>query len=324
MSASRTEAEPAIVVAEFMDAAGVALLAAQHPTLYDENLVDQPEQLAALLADARALIVRNRTQVDASLLASAPSLAVVGRLGVGLDNIDLDECARRSIAVRPATGANADAVAEYAIGAALVLVRGLGLRATAAVAAGEWPRQQAIGSELGGRLLGLVGYGSIARAVAARARVMGMRIAACDPLLAPEDHAWQDVRRCEQLGELLADADVLSLHVPLDAGTRGMLDAKALAQCKQGQVIINTARGGLLDEHALAAELETGRLGGAALDVFADEPPDARLAARLGKTGRVILSPHIAGLTAESAVRVARVVAEAVLAELAGEHRGIQ
>ncbi len=214
-----------IVVAEFMDEAAVDELRAEFEVVHDPTLVDRPDLLTAAVADARGLIVRNRTQVRGELLAAAARLEAVGRLGVGLDNIDLDACRARGIAVLPATGANAVAVAEYVIAAALTLLRPI-FAAGPELVAGQWPRERLIGRELAGRRLGLVGYGGIAREVATRARTFGMVVAAYDPLLSADDPGWAGVERRPALEALLADADLLSLHVPLTDATRGMIDAR--------------------------------------------------------------------------------------------------
>jgi (S)-sulfolactate dehydrogenase len=262
-----------IVVTEFMDAPALASLAARHDVVHDAALVDAPARLRATLADAEALIVRNRTQVDAALLESAPRLRVVGRLGVGLDNIDVPACGRRGVAVIPATGANARAVAEYVIATAMLLLRGV-YGASAEVAAGGWPRARlAAGHEVHGKCLGLVGFGGIGKLVAGLATALGMRVIAHDPALGLTDPAWREhaTEPCA-LDELCALADVVSLHVPLAPSTRNLIDAGRLALMKPGAVLINTARGGIVDEAALAGALVAGRLAGAALDVFADEP----------------------------------------------------
>lgn len=303
-----------IVIAEFMDEAAVDQLRARHDTLYDPDLVDRPDDLAVAVAPARALVVRNRTKVTEALIAKAPGLSCVGRLGVGLDNIDLAACKARGVTVYPATGANDVAVAEYVITTALTLLRGA-YTATADVAAGSWPRQRLIGREAMDKRLGLVGYGSIARQTAARARVFGFSIAAFDPFLPETDPAWQDAERLD-LDALLASCDVISLHVPLTTETRHMIGAAAIKRMKPGAILINTARGGVVDEPALAAALREGTLGGAALDVFETEPltePAGRVFAGIGN---LILTPHIAGVTAESNVRVSAVTAENVLKHL--------
>ncbi|GMU71165.1 MAG: hypothetical protein AMXMBFR42_06300 [Burkholderiales bacterium] len=305
-----------IVVSEFMDADALARLAAVHDTHHASDLVDRPDDLAAMLADADALIVRNRTQVRGALLAAGRRLRVVGRLGVGLDNIDLPACAARGIEVIPATGANALAVAEYVIATAMMLLRGA-YASSAEVAEGRWPRVAlSSGREIAGKTLGLVGFGDIGRTTARLARGLGMRIVGHDAMLAPGDPAWRDAHAEPlSLDALLARADVVSLHLPLTATTRGMVDASRLAAMRPGAILVNTSRGGIVDEAALAAALRSGSLGGAALDVFAREPLPA--GSPLAGAPRLLLTPHIAGLTAESNARVSMLIAERVLAALA-------
>jgi (S)-sulfolactate dehydrogenase len=305
---------PEIVISEFMDEAAIRASFAGRDVLYDPKLVDDPARLAAAVRDARALIVRNRTQVRGALLEAATRLQVVGRLGVGLDNIDVTACEARGIAVYPATGANDLSVAEYVITAALMLLRRAWF-ASARVAAGEWPRTELMGRELSGKRLGLVGYGAIARVTGRMARGLGMSVAAYDPLL-PADHAaWADASP-QPLPELLATSDVVSLHVPLTDATRNMIDAGALAGMRRGAILVNAARGGIVDEAALCAALRSGHLGGAALDVFAREPVDAASGASFVGVPNLILTPHIAGVTDESNVRVSAVTAEAVARHL--------
>ena len=305
---------PEIVISEFMDEAAIRDAFAGREVLYDPKLVDDPARLTAAVADARALIVRNRTQVRGALLAAARRLEVVGRLGVGLDNIDVAACEARGIAVHPATGANDLSVAEYVVTAALLLLRRAWF-ATERVAAGEWPRTELMGRELAGKRLGLVGCGAIARVTARMARGLGMSVAAFDPLLPAEDPVWRDITR-QSLPGLLAESDVLSLHVPLTDATRNMIDAGAIAAMKRGAILVNAARGGVVDEAALIAALRSGQLGGAALDVFAREPVDAAAGALFAGVPNLVLTPHIAGVTEESNVRVSAVTAEAVARHL--------
>lgn len=301
-----------IVISEFMDDDAVAALRTRFEVQYDPRLVDDAEGLAAAIADAPALIVRNRTQVRDALLDAAPRLRVVGRLGVGLDNIDVTACAERGIRVIPATGANADAVAEYVIAALLILLRGA-YGASARIAAGEWPRTALTGREAQGRLLGLVGFGDIARRIVPRARALGMRLAAHDPLVAEAEIRRQGAAPMP-LDALLAAADAVSLHVPLTDTTRTLIDARRIAAMRADAVLINTARGGILDEAALIEALRAGRLGGAALDVFETEPPEAP--ERFAGVPNLLLTPHVAGVTQESNRRVSALIAERVAAEL--------
>ncbi|WP_267424851.1 hydroxyacid dehydrogenase [Methylobacterium sp. GC_Met_2] len=305
---------PKVVISEFMDAAAIAEDLAGFDTLYDPGLVDRPDALAAALAGADALIVRNRTQVRGALLEAARDLKVVGRLGVGLDNIDVAACRERGIAVYPATGANDGAVAEYVVATAMLLLRGA-YGATARVAAGTWPRNALMGREIAGRHLGLLGFGSIARETARRAAALGMKVAAHDPFVDPGDPAWSPDHgpvRNRDLDALIAGSDVLSLHVPLTDETRGLIDAAALARMPKGAILINAARGGIVDEAAVADALRAGHLGGAALDVFDREPLDAQAGAVFADVPNLILTPHIAGVTQESNVRVSSVTAQAV------------
>ncbi|NDK35020.1 hydroxyacid dehydrogenase [Rhodovulum sulfidophilum] len=304
-----------VVVSEFMDTEALAGFGEEVEVVHDPGLVDDRGALIAALPGTHGLIVRNRTQVDAALLEAAPDLRVVGRLGVGLDNIDLASCKARGVKVCPATGANTLSVAEYVISTALSLLRDA-YGSKAAMIAGEWPRNALIGGEASGRVMGLVGYGGIARAVAERARALGMRIAAHDPFLDAGDPAWQGVENCT-LPELLARADILSLHVPLSEGTRNLIGSEAISAMKPGAIVINTARGGVIDEPALARALTEGRLGGAALDVFATEPLTAEAGKIFEGVPNLILTPHIAGVTDEGNVRVSTVTVRNVKEALA-------
>ena len=309
------------VVSEFMEEDILRDGLASWDIVYRPELVDDRQGLLDALAEADALIVRNRTQVNAELLAHAPRLRVVGRLGVGLDNIDLAACKAAGVAVCPATGANDVSVAEYVIGAAMVLLRGV-FATPSRLAGGDWARNALMnGREIQGKRLGLVGFGSIARETAARGLAMGMRVAAHDPFVAADDPAWvTPLGRVElaSLDQIVGQSDVISLHVPLTDATRHLIGAKAIAAMKKDAILINAARGGVVDESALAQALAAGRLGGAALDVFETEPLPAGQAAGFADLPNVILTPHIAGLSQESNRRVSEVTVASVRAHLAG------
>jgi (S)-sulfolactate dehydrogenase len=306
-----------IVICEFMDEPSVTALRERFDVVYDPALVDRAAELRGQLADADALVVRNRTQVRGALLDAAPRLRVVGRLGVGLDNIDVPACRERAIEVIPATGANALAVAEYVIASSMLLLRGA-YQSTHAVAAGAWPRAAlSDGRESAGKTLGLVGFGGIGQLAARLARALGMQVVAHDPLLSADAPVWQETgAACVSLDELLAQADAVSLHVPLTDATRGLIDAARIAAMKPGAVLVNTARGGIVDEAALA--LRDGRLGGAALDVFEREPLAA--GSPLADAPNLILTPHIAGVTRESNERVSSLIAARVAERLDAIH----
>ena len=304
-----------IVIAEFMDAAAVAQLRARHDVLYDVALVDDGARLYREAKWANALIVRNRTQVRGELLDALAQCTVVGRLGVGLDNIDVASCEARGIRVIPATGANALSVAEYVIASAMMLLRGA-YASTTDVAAGRWPRNAlSNGRELSGKTLGLVGFGAIGQLTARLAKALGMRTVAFDAMMEASHPAFAE-NDTQPLGldELVAQADVVSLHVPLVDGTRNLFDASRIAAMKGGAVLINTSRGGIVDEAAVALALREGRLGGAALDVFDAEPLAA--SAHFEGCPNLLLTPHIAGVTTESNERVSSLIAQKVLEAL--------
>ena len=301
-----------IVITEFMDERAVAQLAAKHDVLYDAALVDDPARLKQEAAGADALIVRNRTQVRGELLGALTRCRIVGRLGVGLDNIDVPGCEAKGMKVIPATGANALSVAEYVIATAMLLLRGA-YQSTGAVVAGQWPRNAlGNGREIGGKTLGLVGFGFIGQLTGGLARGVGMKVLAFDAMMDRDHRAFlRGEARPAGLAELVAASDVISLHVPLLDTTRGLFDAGRIGAMKKGAVLINTSRGGIVDEAALAAVLKRGHLGGAALDVFDAEPVPAGNV--FSGCPNLLLTPHIAGVSAESNERVSFMIAEKVL-----------
>ena len=303
---------PRVVVSEFIAPDGVATLEASVDLLADATLVPDRARLLAAVADADALIVRDRTQVDVELLDAAPRLRTVGRLGVGTDNLDLETMKARGIAVHLATGANAISVAEHVIGALLFLSRP-SFATTARVIAGEWPRTELIGRELAGRTLGLLGFGATARAVAQRAAALGMAIVASDPVVTD---AGPGVTLLEP-DALFAASDALSVHAPLLPSTRGLVGERTLGLMPVGALLVDTSRGGVVDHDAVVAALRSGHLAGAALDVHPVEPVDAAAGARYAGVPGLLLTPHLAGVTHESNVRISTVIADAVVAELA-------
>ena len=251
--------------------------------------------LAAELADADALVVRSAVQADAKLLESAPKLRVIGRAGVGVDNIDTDAATRKGIVVMNTPGANAIAVAELTIGLMISLARSIP-RATTTMHAGKWEKKTLQGQELRGKTLGIVGLGRIGLEVARRARSFGMELIGYDPFIAPVIARENDVTLVP-IDEIFRRSDYLTLHVGLTPQTEGLINATSLAVMKKGVRIINCARGELIVEQALADALKSGHVGGAALDVFHQEPLKDSPFFGLDN---VILSPHIAGSTDEA------------------------
>ena len=253
-----------------------------------------PDDLHAALADADALIVRSATRVDAALLAKAPGLKVIGRAGTGVDNVDLDAASAGGVLVVNAPGANSVSVAEHAFALLLASARSIA-HADSHMKAGRWEKKRLMGTELRGKTLGLVGLGRIGREVVHRAHAFGMRAVAHDPFISSQVAGDLDVELLD-LDELCAQADFITLHIPT-TGTEPLFGAERLSRCKPTVRIINTARGTLIDEAALADAIERGTVGGAGLDVFETEPPDDT---RLTGLPQVVATPHIAGSTREA------------------------
>ncbi len=304
-----------ILITEFIDERVLAPMRAKHDVRYDPKLVDEPARLLTEATTADAIIVRNRTQVRGDLLAALARCKVVGRLGVGLDNIDVPACEARGMQVIPATGANALSVAEYVVGTAMVLLRGV-YQSSDLVAGGKWPRNAlSNGREIGGKTMGLIGFGFIGQLTARLAKGLGMTVIAYDAMMAADHPAFvQTGVRCASLDEVITSADVVSLHVPLVESTRGLFNAARIASMKPGAVLINTARGGIVDEVALGLALKSGTLGGAAIDVFDAEPLPA--APHFQDCPNLILTPHVAGVTTESNERVSFLIADKVMEAL--------
>ncbi|MBT3717281.1 MAG: hydroxyacid dehydrogenase [Deltaproteobacteria bacterium] len=300
-----------ILITEFMDVSAVNSLRELYPVDYAPDLADKPNEILQRMKGRRALIVRNRTLVTSEVLNAAPNLECVGRLGVGLDNIDLEACKSANCSVIPATGANTKAVAEYVITMAMLLLR-KAYGVSQQLIAGEWPRESCIGHEIGGKCIGLVGFGSIAKETAILGEALGMRCIACDPFLAPNDHSWGNTAQVS-LSDIFKKADIVSLHVPLNDSTRMLVDDSLLEQMQTHAILVNTSRGGIVDESALVTALREGKLGGAALDVFSSEPLDKKSGVPFLDVPNLILTPHIGGVTLESNVRVSAFIAQKVV-----------
>ncbi len=295
-----------IVLAEKVSPATLAVFAAEQgwEVLTHDQL---PEGLPAALADADALVVRSAVQVDDALMAKAPKLRVIGRAGVGVDNIDADAATRRGIVVMNTPGANAVAVAELTIALMLALARKLPT-ANATMHAGKWEKKSLQGAELRGKTLGIMGLGRIGLEVARRAKGFGLEIVGSDPFVSAAV-ARENGIILVSLDELFAKADYITLHVGLTPQTTGVIHAKTLAGMKKGVRIINCSRGELIDDAALVEALKSGQVAGAALDVYTVEPPKDSPYAALDN---VILTPHIAGSTAEAQEAVGVQIAQQV------------
>ncbi len=280
----------------------------------DVRLRPSPEELLELIRGYQALIVRSETKVTAEVIEAGEQLQVVGRAGVGVDNIDLEAATRRGVVVVNAPLGNTFSAAEHTIALMLALARRLP-EAHASLRAGRWERQKFVGVELRGKTLGIVGLGQVGTEVARRGRAMEMRVIAQDPYVPPERAQSLGVELLS-LDDLLQQSDFISLHVSLTPATRDLLGEEQLRKVKPGVRIVNTARGELIDEGALVRALDDGRVAGAAIDVFREEPPGE---SPLLTHDRIIVTPHLGASTAEAQERVAVDVAEQVLAVLRGE-----
>lgn len=304
-----------IVITEYIDPKALAILKPDFDIHYDQNLWNKPDELAALMPGIPGMIVRNATQVRGDVLDNADVLKCVGRLGVGLDNIDMEVCAARDISVYPATGANSDSVAELAIGGMFVMLRDA-YHATQTVIDGNWPRMQMMGREVMGKTLGIVGLGAIGKALAWRAKGLGMALVAWDPYIDADDPRWKEhgVDHVATIDELAAVSDVVSIHVPLTNETRDLFDTAMIAKMKPNAILFNLARGGIVNEDDLVAALKAKQIAGAFLDTFDVEP--------LGSDNifmdvpNLMLTPHVGARTVEADDRVCTMIADAVASHL--------
>jgi D-3-phosphoglycerate dehydrogenase / 2-oxoglutarate reductase len=279
----------------------------------DKNGIS-PEELLKIISEYDAVIVRGRTKVTAAILDAGKRLKVVGRSGVGVDNIDLEAAKQKKIIVVNAPVATTIAVAELTMSLMLASVREVP-RADATMKAGKWIKKELEGAELYQKVLGVIGFGRIGTAVAQRGAAFGMRVIGYDPIIKPEDIRKQGAEPVS-LDTLFLQADVITLHVPLTPNTRNIINADAITKMKPGVRIICAARGGVIDEEALLSGLNSGIISSAALDVFASEPPGQTA---LVSHPHVICTPHIGAQTVEAQQRAAADISSEVLAALQGE-----
>jgi (S)-sulfolactate dehydrogenase len=300
-----------VLVADDLSPEAVAILQ-QGGLEVDVKVGLAPDQLRAVIGQYDGLAVRSATKVTAALLEQAHRLKVVGRAGVGVDNVDLAAATRKGVVVMNTPGGSATTVAELALAMMLALSRHVAA-ATASVKAGKWEKKKFQGRELAGKTLGVVGIGNIGSILVDRCRALRMKVLAYDPFISPEAASRLGVALVE-LDTLWREADVISLHVPLTDATRHLVNAATLARLKPGALLVNCSRGGIVDEAALAEALRAGRLGGAALDVFEQEPPAP--GHPLFALDNVVLTPHLGASTEEAQAAVAIAIAEQLVAYL--------
>ena len=301
-----------VLVTDGLEEIGQAIL--RSTTHVDDRSGISPEELLQVVMKYDAMIVHSRTKVTAQVFATAEQLKVIGRAGVGVDSIDLEAAQAHGVTVVNAPTSTSLAVAELTLGLMLALAREIP-RADAGMKNGEWLKEGLAGTELSGKTLGIIGMGRIGTEVGMRATAFGMTILGYDPLI-PSEEITRRGARPVSLDELYANADYISLHLPLIDETRSMVDEQAFGWMKRGVRIVCAARGGIIDEVALLAALESGQVAGAALDVYASEPPGA---SDLVRHPKVIATPHVGAHTAEAQSRAAEDIAHEVLAALNGE-----
>jgi D-3-phosphoglycerate dehydrogenase len=300
-----------ILVAEPLAKQGVEILRAHHEV--DEKIGLSPEELAAIIGDYDALLVRSQVKVTADIIAHATRMVVIGRAGVGVDNVDLEAATKAGIVVVNAPTGNTVSAAEQTIALMLAVARKTAA-ADASMRRGEWKRSSFTGVELRGRTLGIIGLGKIGQAVADRARGLEMTVIGSDPFVTAEQAALHGIELVE-LDAIIEKSDVITVHVPLNKATRGIINADNIGKLKPGVMLINVARGGVYDEAAVAQALADGKIAGAGFDVYDPEPPvDSPILTAPNCT----ITPHLGALTAEAQLRVAEEACEQVVDVLAG------
>ena len=297
-----------VLITEFMEQDSVDKISKIFEVTYDPSLHENHENLSSLIMETDAVIVRNKTQLTEELLLKANKLSFVGRLGVGLDNIDTDFCSANGIFVQPATGMNADSVAEYVITCALSLLKNIPI-AHAGTASGQWPRTSIESRELGGKTLGLLGFGTIGRKVCRLAQAFGAEVIAHDPFVQKSDVSEFNISLVEQ-EKLFSLSDVISIHLPLTNDTRDLINENSFNLMKRNPIIINSSRGSIVNEIDLIKAYSQNVISGFALDVYSSEPVQEDFYKQISNSMNCILTPHNSGVTSESNVRVSQFIAE--------------
>ncbi len=298
-----------ILITEFINKNSLNNLRKNFEVHYDENLWSQTEKLINSIKDSEGLIIRNKTKVTKDLLDKANNLKFVGRLGVGLDNIDIDYCKNKKIYVQPATGMNADSVVEYVVSCSLSLIKKIPLLNNG-TSKGEWPRTKIKSEEINGKNLGIIGYGYIGKKVSKYCSNLGLNIIAYDPYL--EDQTNDKYANFVELNKIYEVSDIISLHLPLTKETKNLINKVSFSKMKQKPIIINTSRGSIVNENELIDAYNNNLISGFALDVFENEPIEDSLYNQINKDMNCILTPHISGVTTQSNERVCDFIVDKV------------
>jgi len=299
-----------ILITEFMEVKSVEILKTNFDVIVDQDLSTNSNELKKIISKFDALIVRNKTQVNKEILENAHNLKFIGRLGVGLDNIDTEYCKRNNIYVQPATGMNADSVAEYVISTSLSLLKNIPL-IHQETSIGNWPRTSISSRELKGKTIGLLGFGLIAKKVSILAKVFNAHIIAYDPFVDPSVGNEFDAKLLD-INDIYELADIISIHLPLSEITKNSLNYESFRKMKKQPIIINSSRGSIINEEDLLKAYDEKLISGFALDVYNTEPVQKSLLNKIKSNTNCIFTPHIAGVTKESNTRVSEFIANSV------------
>ena len=291
-----------ILISEFINQESLDNLNKKFDVKYDEKLWENNKELEEIIKNYDGLIVRNKTRVNLSILNNANNLKFIGRLGVGLDNIDTENCKVKNIHVQPATGMNADSVAEYVLSSSMSLIKKIPMFHSGTVK-GEWPRTTIKSAEINQKCLGVIGFGTIGKKVAEYALKNKLTVLAYDPYLA-ELNKKEIKIELSNLKEIFEKSDIISLHLPLTEETKNLINKSTFSQMKNKPIIINTSRGSIINENDLIDAYHNDLISGFALDVFENEPIKSEFCKKISSDMNCILTPHISGVTTESNIRV--------------------
>ena len=294
-----------------MEVKSIEILKTKFDVTFDQDLSNNSSKLKKIISNFDILIVRNKTQVKKEILENTSNLKFIGRLGVGLDNIDTEYCKNNNIHVQPATGMNADSVAEYVINAALSLLKNIPI-ANTETQKGNWPRNSIISRELKDKTIGILGFGLIGRKVAKISKIFEANVIAYDPYV-DQNIAKKFNTKLDTLENVLINAHVISLHIPLTQETNNLINTESIKLMKKKPIIINSSRGGIINEEHLIDAYLNNQISGFALDVFQNEPVQHNILEKINPTFNCIITPHNAGVTEESNIRVSQFIADSII-----------
>tara|TARA_B100001250_G_C19743032_1_gene763941 strand:+ start:367 stop:1287 length:921 start_codon:yes stop_codon:yes gene_type:complete len=300
-----------ILITEFMNSDSINTLSKNFNIKYDEDLYNNKDRLKKEISNCEAIIIRNKTQLQKSILDEALKLKFIGRLGVGLDNIDKEYCEKKNIYIQTAKGMNADSVAEYVIGSSLFLIKNLTLFNNE-TKKGLWPRTSIISKELKDKNFGLIGFGSIGKKVSKLAQSFGAKVIAYDPYIDSNLHEKYNVK-FTTFDEVIKNSNVLSIHIPLNDKTTNLINSKVFDRMSNKPILINTSRGSIVNEKDLIIAYENKKINGFALDVFEKEPVDEKFYKHIDDTFNCIITPHISGVTEESTKKISEYITEKLI-----------